>query len=145
MAGKKYYLAGNKFGAGKRWRDGEFYLPAYFFGRGKGITPWNPLIFSTVRMELVKPWPPNLRNEVFDAPQHDALGVKVDPAPHRVDDRLGLLKDLLLHERGVVSLQEEHMVKVSLNKPAQKWIMPPRGRLIFMICTVQSESNFSML
>ena len=32
--------------------------------------------------------------------------LKVDPSSHRVDDRLRLLEDLLLHERGEVALHD---------------------------------------
>ena len=50
--------------------------------------------------------PLNLRHELCDASECDLLGLKVDPSPHRVDDGLGLLEDLLLHERGVLALHD---------------------------------------
>ena len=42
----------------------------------------------------------------LDPTQDDALRLKVDPAPHRVDHRLRLLADLLLHERRVAALHD---------------------------------------
>ena len=48
----------------------------------------------------------DLGDIVLDAAQGDALVLKVDAAPHGVDHGLGLLEDLLLHERGVVALHD---------------------------------------
>ena len=36
----------------------------------------------------------------------DLLQLKVDPSPHRVHNRFGLLEDLLLHEGGEVALHD---------------------------------------
>ncbi len=42
----------------------------------------------------------------LDASEDDSLGLEVDAAPHGVDHRLGLLEDLLLHERREVALHD---------------------------------------
>ena len=44
--------------------------------------------------------------EYLDASEDDRLGLKVDAAAHRVDDRVRLFEDLLLHERVVVPLHD---------------------------------------
>lgn len=41
---------------------------------------------------------PDLTHVVLDATEDNVFCVKADTAPHRVDHRLWLLKDLLLHE-----------------------------------------------
>ena len=48
----------------------------------------------------------DLRDEVLDAAEGDLVLVEVDAPPHRVDDGLGLLEDLLLHEVLVVALHD---------------------------------------
>ena len=45
-------------------------------------------------------------NISLETAQDYILCVKVDSAPHGVDHRLGLLVDLLLHERGEVPLHD---------------------------------------
>ncbi len=48
----------------------------------------------------------NLRYEVLDAAEDDGLILEANPAAHRIDHRLGLLEDLLLHEAAVVALHD---------------------------------------
>ncbi len=43
--------------------------------------------------------PTYLAHVVLDAAQNDLVRVEVDPSSHRVEHRLGLLKDLFLHKR----------------------------------------------
>lgn len=42
----------------------------------------------------------------LDASQDNSLSVKVNASSHGVDNRLGLLKDFLLHEGGEVALHD---------------------------------------
>ena len=53
-------------------------------------------------------WKGNLgkRRIVSSEPFCHLLHLKVDPSPHRVHNRLWLLKDLLLHEGGEVALHD---------------------------------------
>ena len=50
--------------------------------------------------------PLDLRNINLNASQCNLLQLKVDPSSHGVDNRLRLLKDLLLHERAEVALHD---------------------------------------
>ena len=50
--------------------------------------------------------PLDLRNINLNAAQCNLLELKVDPSSHGVDNRLRLLKDLLLHERAEVALHD---------------------------------------
>ena len=50
---------------------------------------------------------------VLDAAQDDLVGLKVDTTSHCVDDGLGLLEDLLLHERAVVAWKTQGTVFIA--------------------------------
>ena len=48
----------------------------------------------------------DFRNVLLDSAKGHHLLLEVDSSTHRVDDRLGLLKDFLLHKGGVVALHD---------------------------------------
>ena len=50
--------------------------------------------------------PLDLRNISLNASQCNLPQLKVDPSSHGIDNRLRLLKDLLLHERAEVALHD---------------------------------------